>query len=153
MSLKGVTADHEILTKTGWKTLPSVLPSDEIATLCVDHNRLEYVVPTQWANSNIGTSENLFPVLLRQNRVEVRLTPSTKILSKLVSSEPWSKVPVSDLNGIDFIVRNYTGESTLRPINYQPATSAFSGRLFLPLNENDTFLIRKNGRMIWVCTN
>jgi hypothetical protein len=153
MSFKGVTADHEILTKSGWKPLPSVLPTDEIATLCVEHNKLEYTVPTQWSNSTVGTSDNLFPILLRQNRVEVRLTPSTKILSRLTTTTPWEFTTVSELNGIDFFVRNYTGESLLRPINYQPSTTVFSGRLFLPLNENNTFLVRKNGRLTWVCTN
>jgi len=153
MSFQGVSSDHEVLTESGWKLLSLVQSTEKIATLCLEHNKLEYLVPSEWKVTTLVSSDNVMPVLLRQNRVEVRLAPSTKIVSKLSKESLWEPLLVSDLNGIDFYVRNYIGDCVLKPINYQPATVAFSGKIYLPINTNNTFLVRKNSKMCWVCTN
>lgn len=153
MSFQGVSSDHEVLTESGWKLLSLVQPTEKIATLCLEHNKLEYLLPSEWKINVLSTSDNVMPVLLKQNRVEVRLTQSTKIVSKLSKDSLWAPVSVSDLNGIDFYVRNYIGECILKPINYQPATSPLTGKLYLPVNSNNTFLVRKNSKMCWICTN
>lgn len=150
MSAQGVTADHEILTENGWKPINVVQSTEKIATLCLEHNKLEYAVPSEWIITTLTAADNVLPVLLRQNRAEVRLTPSTKIVSKLSKNSAWQTIPVSDLSGLDFYVRNHIGDCLLKPINYQPATTAFSGKVYLPVNENSTFLVKKNSRLSWV---
>lgn len=150
MSAQGVTVDHEILTENGWKPINTVQSTEKIATLCLEHNKLEYYVPSEWRITTLAATDNVLPVLLRQNRVEVRMTPATKIVSKLSKDSAWQAIPVSDLNGVDFYVRNYVGDCILKPINYQPATTAFSGKVYLPVNENNTFLVKKNSKLSWV---
>lgn len=150
MSAQGVTVDHEILTETGWKPINTVQSTEKIATLCLEHNKLEYQVPTEWKITTIAANDNVLPVLLRQNRVEVRLTPSTKIVSKLSKDSTWQTIAVDDLNGIDFYVRNYIGDCILKPINYQPANTPFIGKVYLPVNINNTFLVRKNSKLSWI---
>lgn len=150
MSAQGVTVDHEILTETGWKSINTVQSTEKIATLCLEHNKLEYLVPTEWKITTVTAGDNVLPVLLRQNRVEARLTPSTKIVSKLSKDSPWQPIAVEELSGIDFYVRNYIGDCVLKPINYQPATAPFTGKVYLPVNINNTFLVRKNSKLSWI---
>ncbi len=150
MSIQGVTLDHEILTESGWKLISTVQPTEKIATLCLEHNKLEYHVPTEWKITTVSASDNVFPVLLRHNRVEVRLTSNTKIVSKLSKESNWSGMEISELNGVDFFVRNYIGECVLKPINYQPASTPLSGKVYLPVNVNNTFLVKKNSKLSWV---
>lgn len=143
-----ITPDHEVLTEAGWIAISDVNHSDKIATLCLEHNKLEYHTPVVWDSQEV-LDQNM--IVIRHNRAELTCRPETKLIAKYSKTAAWQTLVSNNLRSVDFYLRLYLSEVVVKPINVKLVTAAYSGPLMSPVVTNGTFMVRKNGKITWVC--
>lgn len=152
--IQGLTADVEVLTQVeGWKSIASVGETEKIATkpFGAPDGSIQYVVPSQWVQTVITEQSPLSLATIRHNRVELRCSLDTRLVAKLTKTAPYTLMEARQLNGIDFYMKNYLGEVVVKPINFTVSFNSFIGTIYIPVTVNTNFMVRKNGKISWVC--
>lgn len=151
--IQGLTADHEVLTESGWKSINSVEETEKIATkpFGAPDGSIQYVTPSEWVITTASEQNPLSLATIRHNRVELRCSLDTRLVAKLTKNAPYSLIESRQLNGIDFYMKNYLGEVIVKPINFTVSFNSFIGTIYIPVTVNTNFMVRKNGKISWVC--
>jgi len=146
---KGITAGHEVLTEGGWVSIETVAPAEKLATLNSTNNKLEYITPSSWLVTPVN-SEMFSLYSLRHNRAELTCGINTALICRYAKTGAWQNIECKKLLGVDFYQKNYLSEVLVKPINCKINQTPFFDNLYLPVNSNNSVLVRKNGKIFWV---
>jgi hypothetical protein len=142
-----ITPDHEILSQqNGWIPVSLCAESEMIATM-TPAGKLEYK-PATLTTEELLDSELFF---LRHNRAELSCKPETKLICKFSKTAAWQPMMCKNVKSLDFTLRLYLGEVTVKLINMKTIPGAYSGTVYSPVTSTGNYLVRKADKIMVVC--